>query len=93
MKLTIIKEDTKVKMKGLSKRISRLFVLWAGPRQSRIDSVWQNPSNSPLPTGRQAFTKGEFKFPPLKKGGEGGFSVQDFLQNEFGNASLTLTLP
>jgi hypothetical protein len=25
MKLTIIKENTKVKMKGLSKRISRLF--------------------------------------------------------------------
>jgi len=29
----------------------------------------------------------------LKKGGEGGFSVQDYFQNEFGNVSLTLTLP
>jgi hypothetical protein len=37
----------------------------AGSHQSRVEQV-KNPSKSP-------FTKGDFLFPPLKKGGRGDF--------------------
>jgi hypothetical protein len=46
----------------------------------------KNPSKSP-------FTKGDFQFPPLKKGGRGDFWTNRTCENQFTTVKLTLTLP
>ena len=44
-------------------------------------------------SSKSPFTKGDFKFPPLEKGGEGGFLDCGYIRNEFEKISQTMTLP
>ena len=64
-----------------------------GSRHRRIKYDCNNPSKSPFLPASMQVQKGDFQFPPLEKGDEGGFSNQRYSQNQFNEVRLTLTLP